>query len=81
MGTFTQQNFSAFHQADAYEFLAEQLIALDKINPITAARLIEPLTRWKHYEDAHAVLMRSALQKIAQEKLSNDLDEIVHKSL
>lgn len=84
LGTFSQSNFEGFHLADgsAYEFLADQILALDKINPHIAARLVEPLTRWRQYEDSHLVLIRSALQRIALEKnLSANLFEIVNKSI
>lgn len=84
IGAFSQNNFEGFHLADGsgYEFLADQVLALDKINPQIAARMVEPLTRFRHYADSHLVLMRSALQRIAQEKnLSPGLFEIVHKSV
>jgi aminopeptidase N len=84
IGAFAQQNFEGFHLPDGsgYEFLAEQVLLLDTINPQIAARLVEPLTRWRRYEDAHAVLIRSALQRVALEnKLSADVYEIVNKSL
>ena len=84
IAAFTQANFEGFHLADGtgYEFLADQVLALDKINPQIAARLVEPLTRFRQYEDSHLVLMRSALQRIALEKnLSSNLFEIVDKSI
>ncbi len=84
IGTFTAQNFVGFHcvkDGAGYEFLAEQVLALDAINPTIAARIVEPLTQWKRYEDAHAVLMRSSLQYIYVHKLSTNLRELVEKSI
>uniref|UniRef100_UPI0015756110 aminopeptidase N n=1 Tax=Sphingomonas bacterium TaxID=1895847 RepID=UPI0015756110 len=41
-------NQRAFHAADGagYRLLADQLIALDRLNPQTAAKLLPPLARW-----------------------------------
>ncbi len=78
------QNFVAFHLIDgsAYEFFAEQILRVDHINPIVAARLVEALTHWKQYQDSHAVLMRSALQSIAlADNISLTLRELTDKSL
>ncbi|MCD6048329.1 MAG: pepN [Gammaproteobacteria bacterium] len=82
IGTYGQ-NFVAFHlsNGEGYEWLAEQVLALDKINPQISARLVQPLTQWNRYEDKHAVLMRSSLQYISTHQLSNDLAELVNKSL
>ena len=45
VGTFSQANPLHFHDrsGDGYAFLAEEVIALDTINPTTAARLVQPL--------------------------------------
>ena len=84
LGAFSQSNFVGFHLPDgsAYEFLAEQILVIDTLNPSVAARLVEPLTQWRRYEDAQAVLLRSSLQSIALTPgLSDSLSEIVNKSL
>ena len=83
IGAFSQ-NLVAFHQAsgDGYAFLAEQVIALNTINPQIAARIITPLTRWKKYDESRQVLMRACLEKIQQTPdLSKDVYEVVNKSL
>jgi len=83
IGAFTQ-NAVAFHQQSGkgYEFLAEQIIALNAINPQIAARMVTPLTRWKKYDQTRQELMRSYLEKIAKvEGLSKDVYEVVSKSL
>lgn len=73
-----------FHEASGkgYAFLAKQVIALNEQNPQVAARILEPLTQFKRLDEKHAHLMRLALELIqAEEKLSEDVFEIVSKSL
>ncbi|WP_250463798.1 aminopeptidase N [Microbulbifer litoralis] len=84
IGAFANRNFTQFHRSDGsgFVFLAEQVIALDRLNPQVAARLVTPLTRWKKYTDDLAQKMRGALQSIMDSgKLSRDLYEVVSKSL
>ncbi|WP_160154042.1 aminopeptidase N [Microbulbifer sp. ALW1] len=84
IGGFAMRNFAQFHKEDGsgFEFLAEQVIALDKLNPQISARLVTPLTRWKKYRTQDSVLMHAALQKISDSgELSRDLYEVVSKSL
>jgi aminopeptidase N len=83
IGAFTQ-NLVAFHQesGEGYQFLAEQVIALNTTNPQIAARIITPLTRWKKYDVDRQTLMRAYLTKIQQTPhLSKDVYEVVSKSL
>ena len=77
-------NQRAFNQADGagYRFLADQLIALDTLNPQTAAKLLPPLGRWRRFDAARAALMRGELERIvATPGLSKDLFEQASKSL
>ena len=77
-------NQRAFHDPSGrgYRFLADQLIALDKLNPQTAAKLIPPLGRWKRFDAARAALMRAELERIvATPGLSKDMFEMASKSL
>ncbi|HVJ00411.1 MAG TPA: aminopeptidase N [Sphingomonas sp.] len=77
-------NQRAFHHSSGrgYRFLADQLIALDKLNPQTAARLLPPLGRWKRVDEARAQSMRAELERIvATPGLSKDLFEQASKSL
>ncbi len=83
IGAFTQ-NMQSFHQSsgEGYRFLAEQVIALNKINPQIAARVITPLTRWGKYDQDRQELMRQALISIRDtDGLSKDVFEVVNKSL
>lgn len=84
IGTFVGQNQLQFHDitGEGYQFLAEQIITLDKLNPQVAARLLEPFTRWRRYDEQRQELMRKQLERIAAvENLSKDSYEIVEKSL
>jgi aminopeptidase N len=77
-------NQRAFNTADGsgYRLLADQLIALDRLNPQTAAKLLPPLARWKRYGEGRAALMRAELERIlAVPGLSKDLFEQASKSL
>ena len=83
VGAFAM-NQRAFHAADGrgYRFLADQLLALDRLNPQTAAKLLPPLGRWQRFEPARAALMRAQLERIvAAPDLSKDLYEQASKSL
>ena len=84
IGAFCGQNPLHFHAADGsgYEFLADRIIELNKLNPQIASRLLVPLTRWKKYDESRQQLMRAQLQRIANEDgLSKDVTEVVLKSL
>lgn len=82
--SFCNGNPSRFHAADGsgYAYWAEQVIALDAINPQVAARLARSLDRWRKYAPALQEKMRAALQQVADTaKLSKDTREVVTKSL
>lgn len=83
IGTFSM-NAVSFHQpsGDGYRFLSEQVIALNRMNPQIAARLLTPLTRWKKYPSQQQKLMKEALEDILNlDDLSKDVYEVVTKSL
>ncbi len=83
IGAFGSQNHLGFHDASGagYEFLAEQVIALDSINPQIAARLLTPLTRWKKFDANRQRLMQAELLRIKSiSSLSKDVYEVVEKS-
>ncbi len=83
-GGFCGQNPVNFHAIDGsgYQFLAEQVIRLNELNPQIASRLLTPLTRWRKYDAARQALMKQALQQILDSgELSKDVFEVVSKSL
>lgn len=74
----------AFHHGSGkgYRLVADCIIALDSLNPQTAARLVPPLGRWKRFDAGRAAMMRAELERIlAQPGLSKDVTEQVSKSL
>ena len=77
-------NQRAFHAAGGwgYAFLADQLIALDRLNPQTAAKLLPPLARWRRFDGTRAQAMRAELDRIVRVAgVSKDLFEQASKSL
>ena len=77
-------NHWAFHSADGrgYAFLADMIIAADKLNPQVAARMVPPFGRWRRFEPKRAAMMRQQLERIAATPgLSKDVYEQVTKSL
>ena len=77
-------NPGVFHAAsgEGYRLIAELILALDPLNPQTAARFVAPLGRWRRIEPGRAALMRAELERIAAAPgLSRDTIEQVGKSL
>ncbi len=82
--SFCNGNPSRFHAADGsgYAYWAEQVIALNAINPQVAARLARSLDRWRKYAPRLQAKMHAALQQVANTKdLSRDVLEVVTKAL
>ncbi|WP_058534434.1 aminopeptidase N [Legionella saoudiensis] len=83
IGAFCMANPRNFHAPDGsgYQFLAEMLVTLDKLNPQVAARMASPFTRWQRYDKPRQLLMHQQLEQLAKQSLSRDLAEVVSKSL
>ncbi len=84
LGAFCSANPTCFHDVSGfgYELLEEYIETIDAMNPQIASRLCVPLTRWKRYNETRQKLMKSALQRlISLPNLSNDVSELVEKSL
>ncbi|MDX1693477.1 MAG: DUF3458 domain-containing protein, partial [Ketobacteraceae bacterium] len=83
IGAFCNNNPVNFHREDGkgYEFLADRIIELNRVNPQIASRLSGIMSRWRKYEPKLADQMQNALKRIMAEPLSPDVYEIVHKSL
>ncbi|MBX3479615.1 MAG: aminopeptidase N [Caulobacter sp.] len=84
VGAFASFNPARFHAPDGsgYRFLADWIIATDKVNPMTAARFVEPLGGWRRYREDLGGLMREQLQRIAAvEGLSKNVFELATKAL
>ncbi|MFA7292986.1 MAG: aminopeptidase N [Rhodocyclaceae bacterium] len=82
LGTFFRANPGEFHTPEGHAFWAEQIIALNAINPQVAARMARALEHWKGFTPALQASMRAALESVqASEGLSPDVAEIVGKAL
>ena len=77
-------NPKGFHKADGegYRMVAGVILALDPINPQTAARFVPSLGRWRRIEPGRAALMKAELERLlAAGNLSRDTFEQVSRSL
>lgn len=82
--TFCAQNSQGFHAAngEGYAFWADQVLALDAINPEVAARLARALDHWARMLPSVSTLMKAQLERVAAHPaLSRNTLEIVSKSL
>ena len=82
--SFCNANSAQFHAVDGsgYGFWADQVIALNAINPQVAARLARSLDRWRKYAPALQTQMQAALRRVGDSaKLSRDVNEVVTKAL
>lgn len=82
--SFCNGNPAQFHAVDGtgYAYWAEQVIALNALNPQVAARLARALDRWRKYAPALQAQMQAALKEVASTKnLSKDVLEVVTKAL
>ena len=79
--TGTAQGYHAA-SGEGYRMIADLILALDPLNPQTAARFVTPLGRWRRIEPGRSALMRAELERIAKAaKLSRDTYEQVTRSL
>ena len=84
IGSFCHGNQVRFHAADGsgYAFAADQIIALDALNPQVAARLARSFDRWKKFDAARRAHAQHALGRVRRHSgLSKDTLEIVGKAL
>jgi aminopeptidase N len=81
---FAMDNPLHFHAADGsgYLWIAEQVVALDRLNPQVASRLARAFDRWKKYDSGRQAHARAALESIrAAEGLSGNVGEVVGRAL
>jgi aminopeptidase N len=81
---FCGSNHVRFHAADGggYAFAADQVLAIEKLNPQVAARIARCFDRWRKFDAGRQAHARAALERIRNTKdLSKDVAEIVTKAL
>ena len=83
LGAFMAGNPLRFYAEDGsgFQFIADNLVAIDKRNPQVAARMVLPLTRMAAYDATRQSQMKAALEAIQQAGASSDLGEVVGKAL
>ena len=84
IGVFSTMNPTGFHTADGsgYHLHADQVIALDALNPQMAARMAGAFNSWTRYDRARRDLMKTQLKRISKQKnLSPDVFEIINNAL
>ncbi|MEO8157134.1 MAG: aminopeptidase N [Betaproteobacteria bacterium] len=84
VSSFCHANQVRFHAADGsgYDFAADQVIAIDALNPQVAARLARSFDRWKKFDPARQTLAQAALMRVrAGAGLSKDTFEVVTRAL
>ncbi|OYX01383.1 MAG: aminopeptidase N, partial [Caulobacter vibrioides] len=84
VSTFANFNPARFHDPSGagYAFLTDEILKVDAFNPMTAARLVEPLGGWRRYQPELGELMRAQLERIvAHPNLSKNVLELASKAL
>ena len=84
IGAFAMGNPVHFHAKDGsgYEFLADQILVLNELNPQIASRLCGALTHFKRYDDRRSEQMLAQLNRInACNTLSKDVKEVITRSI
>ncbi|MBC7732146.1 MAG: DUF3458 domain-containing protein, partial [Bacteriovorax sp.] len=77
-------NPAAFHRSDAagYVFWAEQVLAIDAINPQIASRLARVMDRWTSLAQPYRSAALEAIRRVAaRPELSSDTREIIERAL
>ena len=84
VGAFSQANPIHYHMKNGqgYQLLADQVIALNSLNPQVASRMVSALTQWRRFDKQRQGLMKQQLERIINtENVSKDVFEIASKSL
>lgn len=84
LGPFMAQSHALFHAADGsgYRWVMHWLEHLERINPQTAARLVQPFARWRRLESRRSAQMRSILEPVLRrEDLSRDFRDVLFRML
>lgn len=79
---FCMNNLAHAHSPEGYSFWADQVLALDALNPEIAARLARAFDNWSRLTPELRAPARAALERISrQTKLSRNVAEIINKAL
>ncbi|TAL77622.1 MAG: aminopeptidase N [Burkholderiaceae bacterium] len=79
---FCMNNLQGAHTTEGYEFWADQVIALNDLNPEIAARLARAFDNWSRFIPSNRDAIRKCYERIQQHPpLSRNVAEIVTKAL
>ena len=84
LGSYFRANPGEFHVAngEGYVFWADQILALDALNPQVAARMARILESWRRYTPELQAAIRPQLERVRDTpRLSADVAEIVGAAL
>ncbi|TQV64654.1 MAG: aminopeptidase N [Halothiobacillaceae bacterium] len=83
IGGFARGNPAGFHAEDGagYRFVADQVLALDALNPQVSARMAGAFQQWRRFDPLRRNQMRDELSRLAGGPISRELREVVEKSL
>jgi aminopeptidase N len=84
LGPFMAANHRHFHRPDGegYRRIGGFIERLDALNPQTAARLVQPLTRWRRLDPPRGQRMRAELERLAGlDGRSRDLTDVIQRAL
>jgi aminopeptidase N len=84
ISTFAQGNPVCFHaiNGEGYQFLADNVITVNYINPQIASRMVIALTQWRRFDSPRQQLMTEQLERIINtDNISKDVYELASKSL
>ncbi|NOH79780.1 aminopeptidase N [Vibrio sp. RE86] len=84
IGSFLNMNPVHFHAktGEGYKFAGEILRELNSSNPQVASRLIDPLLKFRKYDDERQALIKAELETLqSMDNLAKDLFEKVTKAL
>ena len=68
-----------FHRTDGrgYQWMAQQLVAVDQRNPIAASRMLKLFMGWRRYSPERQQSMRASLEWLAKNLISPNSKEVV----
>ena len=84
VSSFSMLNQVRFHEegGGGYRFVSDMILAIDVLNPQTAARMIAPIGRWSRMQKGAGEHMQAALKFIlSNNRISSDVRELCSKSL
>lgn len=81
IGGFAYGNMH-FYGDEAYTFVSDQVLKLDKINPQVAARIARVFNRWRKFDADRQAAMKTEFDRIlAQDGLSKDVFEVIQSCI